>query len=270
MGIMATLIGLLLPAIQRVRATAERVRCVNKMKQIILAGHNFASDHGGRLPSIYPPAVPVLQDSFFYFDVINYVDGARLGTGGSVREDIGDGEFTTRFFYCPSDPTIELRYNDPLRFLGKRNHLCSYAANMVALAGAPYLDRAFPDGTSTTIAVAEHYARCGEGADFFYNVAGLSYLGVVGNIFCFPRRATFADGENGDVMPVTGASIGKSFQVTPSPPACDSAISQTPHPGGMVTAMIDGSVRVISNSISPKTFWAAVTPAGGEILGGDW
>jgi hypothetical protein len=35
-------------------------------------------------------------------------------------------------------------------------------------------------------------------------------------------------------------------------------------------AMADGSVRFVSSSVSAKTFWAAATPSGGELLGQDW
>jgi hypothetical protein len=38
----------------------------------------------------------------------------------------------------------------------------------------------------------------------------------------------------------------------------------------MIVALADGSVRTIHPGISPETFWAAVTPAGGEVLGADW
>jgi hypothetical protein len=38
----------------------------------------------------------------------------------------------------------------------------------------------------------------------------------------------------------------------------------------MLTALMDGSVRVIAPDVSYATYWAAVTPAGGEALGLDW
>src|SRR5260221_8935668 len=107
----------------------------------------------------------------------------------------------------------------------------------------------------------------------------------------FYHRTTFADAgpqivyydpghpENyWDAYPITSGTPstshssvqGLTFQTRPSLKDCDPRIAQTPHSGGMLVALADGSVRTLATGMSETTFWAAVTPNGGEVLGTDW
>src|SRR5262249_9750584 len=65
---------------------------------------------------------------------------------------------------------------------------------------------------------------------------------------------------------------GSKFQVQPSPflGNCDPTRAATPHAGGMPGCLADASVRTLATSRSGTTWWAAVTPAGEEVLGSDW
>src|SRR5437660_10248755 len=106
---------------------------------------------------------------------------------------------------------------------------------------------------SNTILFAERYHGCGE--------RGGSYW-AAGN-YNVPTMAMFAHNPTGP------ASL---FQTAPNPwqTACDPALAQTPHPGGMLVAIADGSVRSLAPSMSGATWWSACTPDGGEVLSQDW
>ena len=62
---MAVLIGLLLPAVQKVREAASRIKCANNLKQIGIALHNFEGAN-----RVFPPA---------YFTRDPYTDGSSYG-----------------------------------------------------------------------------------------------------------------------------------------------------------------------------------------------
>ncbi len=271
-AIIAVLIGLLLPAVQKVREAAARMRSTNNIRQCILAMHNYAE--GDRpFPSLDGSRTPSMNS--LMFELLPYVE-----EGNFYRQCVESGHSTSahtvKMYLSPADPTIDPSNEG----LGE----ASYAANAFTLQKECRLGSSFLDGTSNTIAFAEHYALGGrtQFSWFHTDAFELPYPGAAADRL---HRATFAEPRivpsirpypllPPDVFPVTsgnpptsnGSVPGLTFQVRPTPGECDYRLAQTPHAGGMLVAMFDGSVRTLAPGTAPAVYWGMVTPAGGEVI----
>ncbi len=259
-AILGLLIGLLLPAVQKVREAGVRLRSQNNLRQLALATHSFAVAHN-TLPIC--AADPSNGGGGMHVSLLFFLDGGTeyFKAVFTVPGPLPPGyNFPT--FVSPADPSLG---NEDV--LGDK--YCSCPANAYAFIGSPRLPYSFLDGTSNTILFAEHYANCG-GTAFNYWISLRSSF----------RRATFSDGGTStthqlldDIHPVTTGTppVSRSsapdvtFQVRPSLSECNPLLPQTPHAGGMIVALADGSVRTVAPNIANAMFWGMVTPAGGEV-----
>ncbi len=271
-AIVAILIALMLPAVQKVREAALRIQSMNNLKQIVLATHQFADTNAGCLPSTngFNFNSKTFEHSLFV-SLMPYVEQGNLYdaykskyTGNSAGTN-----FVIKVYLSPSDPTL------PTPSTG----MTSYAANALVFSPRSKLIDV-TDGTANTIAYAEHYAYGCGGAEFswFVNSSPWSFSPPAKSGISLLRNATFADKNMSDIYPVTmgdpprseGSVPALTFQVHPAISQCDSRLAQTPNTGGMLVALGDGSVRTLTATMSANTYWAAVTPSGGEVLGPDW
>jgi type II secretory pathway pseudopilin PulG len=251
-AVIAVLIGLLLPAIQKVRESAARLKGKNQLRQIGIGLHNYAAIRG-RLPGFVHPARPDSRDDPPLSAILPFIEATP--------------DQKVILYVNPLDPTSAAAVPR-----GHDGGDSSYAINKLGFAGLPDPVGGFPDGLSNTIAAAEHYSRCGPNGrfNFLYSLRFSRVSPFDLYRLNEQRRASFADEYYGDVLPVRdGASVrpsraGATFQVAPPPDQCDPHVPQTASAGGMPVLRFDGSVRTVRAGIAPSAFWAAVTRDGGE------
>jgi prepilin-type N-terminal cleavage/methylation domain-containing protein len=275
-GIIAILLGLLLAGVQRVREAGLRVQSMNNLKQIALATHHFADTHNQRLPSSTWEENSVNPYMSLFAAILPYIEQGRVYAG--YQQSTGPmWSRCVNMFISPADPTVDAGFGNGIF------HLSSYAANAQVFRHNPRMPTTFRDGTSNTLAFAEHYSyKCGA---VNYLAGGTYFDWLMGQAdFSGPARpATFADIDGGPVTegnppvsklwlpPLSKRSLGNiTFQTAPTINACRPELAQTPHAGGMLVALGDGSVRTLAPGMSEASYWGAVTPAGGEVLGPDW
>ncbi len=263
-GIIGILLGLLLAGVMRVRDAAYRLESMNNIRQIALATHHFANAHHGRLPEVSVSEVygnvgyHIRHRPSIFVEILPYIEQGNMYQD---RRRKSRPFPVVALYLSPADPTLPSA-------LAQRLPVTSYAVNAEVFQRRPNLTTKFADGASNTIVIAEHYAyNCG-GKTFDYATDMWPDHAM--------RRATFSDWR--DVFPITDGNPpttrpdleGFTFQVAPLWSQCDPRVAQTPHFGGMLVAMGDGSVRTLAPHMSSATYWGAVTPSSGEILGNDW
>ena len=297
-AIIAVLIALLLPAVQAAREAARRTQCVNNLKQIGIAMHNYADKMGGFPPSAIGVSRPNLEQfGGWGVQILGYLEQPQVynaynmdwGFHMPVNQTAVRTVLTV--YICPSTPRPPTAVKGVVVFSGNTG---TPDMNLSAAPGDYFTARSYVDPWNTSARVEwtgaldqtvhTPFANISDGLSntmLAYECAGKPDHYVRGKLaFTFPNPSSpqvadrwFSHGAWAGFMNMRIISFRGDQQDFDGPCVINchngwNAVYSF-HPGGVNTLVCDGSVRFLKESTAKSVIRGYVSRAGGEILSAD-
>ncbi|HEY7312618.1 MAG TPA: DUF1559 domain-containing protein [Gemmataceae bacterium] len=261
-AIIAILIGLLLPAVQKVRDAAARTQCTNNIKQLGLAVHNY-NDTYSKLPAMW--AQPNGGHASLHYLLLPFIEQQNIyNAAGGFAE--AQAATQVKPFICPGDPT------EPSNLFNGWAAV-NYAGNAMVFNpnGTGTVVTAMPDGTSNTVIWGERYKDCRPSS------GGHTEPVWAATPWSTPNGQWAIAGFGWMTSSLAAQYFGgtaypdyQAFQVAPNPSACSWYVLQGGHGGTMQVGLGDGSVRGVAQGMSSTTWYYACVPNDGFPMPSDW
>jgi prepilin-type N-terminal cleavage/methylation domain-containing protein/prepilin-type processing-associated H-X9-DG protein len=294
-AIIGVLIGLLLPAVQKVRAAANRIQCANNMRQIGIALHGFQNSNGFLPPAAVTQAVPplvVVEDpayppsSNFIPFILSYLEQEAL-THGTNAYDVNLSWYSPtnrtaataqiKFLYCPAATGIGTRYenyvNNTLPNTVHYGACTDYSALCMSPGGAAYLwglaSNGYTDPYTYTQCVNAQPMTLNKVTPFELITDGLSNTILVAEDSGKTLRGAWA--EPSSTIYLQGAFFDGTWAPGPCTMNCTATYNiYSNHKDGCNFLFADASVRFISETITWQPLGRLVTKNCGEIINFDY
>jgi len=300
-AIIAILIGLLLPAVQKVREAAARTSCSNNLHQLGIATQMY-SDAFKSVPPLAAPCgttaagcytaasspTPGFNYTMFIF-LLPYIEQNALFSNASTSSNYGGvNQSVVKTYQCPSDISAPGGGFQGTKAAYAGSGVTNYAGNNLVFGG-PVQGLTYPtkrrsientsvNGLSNTVFFSEIYGTCG-------NTGNLSNAG--GSLWAvadagYQPGFNLGSGKAGVVLSTTPPPLFQNLTVPKSGSlsfpqfkpvwltACDYTTVQGIHTGGIEVAMGDGSARFVSQFVSQLSWYGAVDALDGNLVGDDF
>ena len=282
-AIIGVLIGLLLPAVQKVREAAARSESSNNLKQLGLAVQNFNDTMGYLPPAIgwkpKPDSVDGI-DGTAHFYVLPYMEQDALykqSYGTYTQYDYSTWppkttQHPTAYYGANSRGTIKTLQStlDVTIYGYSGDPSTSYLANAEVFDGQRKI-QTITDGSSNTMLFAEGNAYCysySQSNGVWKYTERIGVWNYMNEAYTSQNNGSWSYTYYGPTFKRYGGSP-KPFEVRPGY-NCNAFLPQAFSSGGVLVGLGDGSVRNVNPGVSLTTWQAAITPDGGEVLGSDW